>query len=84
MHFCACIAESLRRDQRREKRERGGEKEVETKNGNRSTRATFLPFFQREEAGETGRAAAGAIVGREVAESGVERTIDGSGGLQGT
>lgn len=41
-------------------------------------------FFQREEAGEAGRAIAGPIVGGKVTESGVERTIDGSGGLQGT
>lgn len=43
----------------------------------------FPPFFQREETGEAGRAVAGPIVGGKVAESGVERTIDGSRGLQG-
>lgn len=42
----------------------------------------FLPFFQREEAGETGRPISSPIVGGKVAESGVERTIDGSRGLQ--
>jgi len=43
----------------------------------------FSAFFQREETGEAGRAAADPIDGREVAESGVERTIDRSCGLQG-
>lgn len=43
----------------------------------------FFPF-QREEAGETGWAIAGPIVGGKVAKSRVERTIDGSRGLQGT
>lgn len=43
----------------------------------------FLPFFQCEEAGETGRAISDPIVGGKVAESGVERTIDGRRGLQG-
>jgi len=43
----------------------------------------FSVFFQRKETGEAARTAAGPIDGREIAESRIERAIDGSRGLQG-
>lgn len=57
---------------------------MKTKKGEAASDPLFFPSFQREEASEAARAIAGPIIGGKVAESGIERTIDGSGGLQGT